>query len=243
MASKKKIDLNLDAGESADAQSSGLERQLMELVSSVNVACGGHAGDENTMGVAVGTAKELDLAIGAHPSYPDHENFGRVKIEMDYAVLTFSLTEQIRSLEDVCNEFGVVLSHVKPHGALYHVVSEDRKTANAFFEAVRRVNPELPIIGFAGSEFLEWAKALGFKTLREGFVDRRYDEEGFLKPRSEPGALIEIGAEAGEQAVALIDKADTLCIHGDTPNALRIARAVCASLSLAGVSIDRASSK
>lgn len=240
MGSKGKIDLNLDAGESADAQASGLEAQLFELVSSVNVACGGHAGDEHTMRYAVELAKKLDIAVGAHPSYPDPENFGRVKMEIDYAVLTFSLTEQIRALEDICNEHQVPLTHVKPHGALYHVVSEDRKTANAFFEAVRRVNPEMPIVGFAGSEFLEWAAAYGFKTLKEGFVDRRYDEEGHLKPRSEPGSLIEDILEAGDQAVSLVANVDTLCIHGDTPNALRIARAVCAALSRAGVRIDRA---
>jgi UPF0271 protein len=240
LASKGKIDLNLDAGESADAQASGLEEQLFQLVTSVNVACGGHAGDDKTMRFAVELAKSLDLAVGAHPSYPDPENFGREKMEIDTAVLAFSLTEQIRALEDVCNEFQVPLTHVKPHGALYHSVSEDRKVANAFFEAVRRVNPNLPVVGFAGSEFLEWAKANGFKTLREGFVDRRYDEDGRLKPRSEPGALIEDLVEAGDQAVSLVPEVDTLCIHGDTPNALRIARAVCAALSRAGVRIDRA---
>jgi 5-oxoprolinase (ATP-hydrolysing) subunit A len=235
---KKTIDLNLDAGESLDGLNGGTEEQLFALVSSVNIACGGHAGDLHTMRRAVQLAMKNDLAIGAHPSYPDPENFGRAVVEMDSEDLTYSLTEQIRALEEVCFESGVSIRHVKPHGALYHQLSEDRKVARAFFEALRRVGGNLAVTAMAGSDFHLWAKEAGFKTLGEGFVDRRYEDETHLRSRQEPGALIEDGREAGEQALTLLPRVDTLCIHADTPLALRIARSVCATLTQAGVTID-----
>ena len=233
---KKLIDLNLDAGESAE--SFGTELNLFGLVSSVNIACGGHAGTTHSMRQAIQLAMKNDLAIGAHPSYPDQENFGREPMQMDPEALTASLTEQIRALEELCAEVGVKLTHVKPHGALYHRLSEDRITARAFFEALRRVGGDLAVVGFADSNFLAWSKEAGFKTIREGFVDRRYDEDGQLKSRKEVGAVIEDGREAGEQALRLLPQVDTLCIHSDTPLALRVARGVCAALAQAGVAID-----
>ena len=233
---KKFIDLNLDAGESGE--SFGIELNLFGLVSSVNIACGGHAGNTHSMSQAIQLAMKNNLAIGAHPSYPDQENFGRAPMQIDPEALTASLTEQIRALEELCAEAGVKMTHVKPHGALYHRLSEDRLTARAFFEALRRVGGDLAVVGFAGSNFLVWSKDAGFRIISEGFVDRRYDEDGQLKARKEEGALIEDGREAGEQAIKLLPSVDTLCIHSDAPLALKVTRGVCAALAQAGVAID-----
>ena len=147
------IDLNLDAGESFEALTNGSEAALYDLVTSVNVACGGHAGDRETMGKAVHLAKQRGLNVGAHPSFPDLAGFGRVAMSLSHEALVLTLCEQIESLVTVCDQEKMMLTHVKPHGALYNIAANDRATAMAVIEATRRINKNLFIVGLAGTPF------------------------------------------------------------------------------------------
>lgn len=246
------IDLNLDAGESAESFANGTEEALYRLVSSVNVACGGHAGDEPSMREAVRLARKNDLAIGAHPSYPDRPGFGRKRLEISHGELVASLKSQIKALEAVAASEGARLSHVKPHGALYNVAASDEATAEAIIEAVKSVDSTLIVVGLAGSRFLELCNAKGLRAESEAFVDRGYERDGSLRARSKPDALIEDPAKAAARAIALAKgekiesvhgdliqiSATTLCMHGDTPNCLSTAHAVVAALKAHGISIS-----
>lgn len=235
---KSEIDLNLDAGENAEALANGSEAALYDLVSSVNIACGGHAGDAQTMATAVTMAKSRGLAIGAHPSYPDRKNFGRQRMEIDSRQLTEALRKQISDLQAICSKNGVRLSHVKPHGALYNVAADDRESANAIFAAVRAIDTNLAVVGLFGSPFIDWCRAAGLRAFGEAFVDRTYESNGRLRARSQPDALIEKPELAAAQALRLLESgADTLCIHGDSPNAQQIAAAVREELQRIGIRI------
>lgn len=225
------IDLNLDAGESPEALADGREASLYGLVTSVNIACGGHAGNAVTMEKAVARALEKNLNIGAHPSYPDLAGFGRTVLKLGFEPLVSSLCEQMESLIKICRNSGARLSHVKPHGALYNQAAFDRHTADAIIEAVRRTAPRAMIVGLAGSPFLGWCEAAGFESLAEGFPDRRYESDGTLRSREFADALITDPPEVGGQAVNLVTsppggRLDTLCIHGDSPTALQNVMAI-----------------
>jgi UPF0271 protein len=237
MNSKSGMDLNLDAGESAAALADGSEEQLYKLVKTVNIACGGHAGDASTMAQAVKLAHKHGLAIGAHPSFPDRASFGRQRMNIGHAELVDSLCAQIESLRAVV---AAPLGHIKPHGALYNLAAFDEKTASAIIEAVKRVDAKMTVVGLAGSAFLKWCSDAGLTVKGEAFVDRRYEPDGRLRAREHADALIEDAKLAGEQAraivfshsvtavngVAIPMRADTLCIHGDTKNALAVAKEV-----------------
>jgi UPF0271 protein len=241
------IDLNADVGEGYD------DRSLMPLVTSVNVACGGHAGDERTMSETVEAALRLRIAIGAHPSYPDREHFGRRELAIPLADVDAAIRDQVRALLAIAESAGSRLAHVKPHGALYNVAARDSAIARAVARAVRGVDPRLTLVGLAGSRLLEAAREAGLRAAGEAFADRRYAADGSLVPRSEPRALIHDPREAAAQAVSIVRdgvvtavdgrrvaiRAETLCIHGDTEGATAIAEAVRAGLLSAGVEIRR----
>ncbi|MEA5615111.1 5-oxoprolinase subunit PxpA [Nodularia spumigena] len=244
------IDLNADLGEAVDPAGRGVEDALIGLVSSVNVACGGHAGDDDTMRRVLDLAAGLGCAVGAHPSYPDRAGFGRVRVVMSASDLTDSLAEQIGRLERLAGAAGVVVTHVKPHGALYHDCGDSEAVARTVLDAANRVLERPVLVGAAGSAVLAWWSRWGGATLGEGFVDRRYGADGRLRLRSEAGALIGLPEEAGRQAVEIALRgraaadgswvgvpARTLCLHADSPGAVEIVRRVRADLEAAGVRV------
>ena len=240
MNSKLAIDLNLDAGEVSTALFDGSEEKLYQYVSSVNIACGGHAGDERSMRQAVRLARKYQLTVGAHPSFPDRQGFGRRPVVMDSGELKATLVDQIRALQAVCISEGLVLTHVKPHGALYNVAAEQEEIAFSVLAAVREVDPRLAIVGLANSNFIRLIRVHGLTALEEAFADRVYEANGTLRSRQHSDALIKDPQVAAAQALQIVKQlcvrsisgelvpinADTICIHGDSENALGIAQAV-----------------
>jgi UPF0271 protein len=245
------IDLNSDLGESPESLANGADFELMRHITSASIACGGHAGDARTMKRTLESAEELGVAPGAHPSYPDRANFGRVEIEIAIDELEASVREQIAALARLGNEVGVRLRHVKPHGALYHAVNRHREVALAIGRAVMAVDSKLITVGQAGSPCLDVWRNQGLRSAGEAFADRAYERDGTLRQRNLPSALLEDPECAARQAldIALRHKvglgdgselhllAKTLCIHSDTPGAAGIARVVSERLKAAGVQI------
>ena len=227
------IDLNADVGEREG------EETVYTLVTSVNVACGGHAGDEASMSAAVGLAGSHGVCVGAHPGYADREQFGRRSIALAPGALMRSLAEQVHALSRVCRSAGVPLVHVKPHGALYHDASARAEVALAIAEAVAQVGSDLPLVGLAGSSALATWAGRGLRVLREGFADRAYEADGTLRARRHADALILDPARAAEQALLLArsGRIDTLCVHADTPGAATILVAVRQALTGAGIEV------
>lgn len=229
------IDLNCDLGE--DPAAIARDEQLAGIVTSLNIACGGHAGDERTMAHFTQLAAKLGRSPGAHPSYPDRANFGRAEIAIAPAALGSSLREQLAALTRAAA--GVPITHVKPHGALYHAAAHCRDTAEMLARAVRDTCPHAAIVGPAGSPALDWWRAFGLAVIPEAFADRRYLSDGRLAPRTDPDAVLP-AAEAAQQALDIATgrgpltrdgiriplHAATLCIHSDTPGACDIARLV-----------------
>jgi UPF0271 protein len=243
------MDLNADVGERAKALSDGSEEALLRLVTSANVACGGHAGDAETMAATLALTKRLGVAAGAHPSYPDRAGFGRNSMGMSPAEIENVVFEQLHTLAGVARWAGCELCHVKAHGALYNDAAHDRGIAAAIARGVARWSREVVLVGLAGSVMVEVFAAHGFRTAAEAFADRAYEPDGTLRSRKLPGALITDPAQAAEQAVriaqeglvAAFDRRDvtvrarTLCVHSDTPDAARIAAAVREALVVLGV--------
>jgi UPF0271 protein len=229
----RRIDLNADVGEIAG------EEPLYALISSANIACGGHAGDETSMRRSVELAMHHGVAIGAHPSYPDRAGFGRVSIVMDSNALARAIAEQILALTRIAEAAGGTVVHVKPHGALYNDAATHPEIADAIAAGVASVSPSLVLVGLAGSAAIDSWAGRGLVPITEGFADRAYDANGLLVPRSIDGALITDPKAAAAQAVRLAEQGlcDTICVHGDTPGALSIARAVRSGLTRAGFSI------
>lgn len=246
-----RIDLNADVGESLGPWRMGDDERLVPLVSSVNVACGAHAGDPLTIATTVGLAARHGVAIGAHPGYPDLIGFGRRDLEMAPDELEASLVYQVGAVATFCREVGATLGHVKPHGALYNRAARDPVVADAIARAVRRVSSELLLVGLAGSVVLDAGRGAGLAVAAEAFADRAYESDGTLRSRRLPGALLGSADAAAAQAVAIaVDgtarshdggkvrvKADTICIHGDTPDAVAFAVAIREALQRAGVTI------
>jgi UPF0271 protein len=226
------IDLNADLGE-GDAY----DAELLKIVSSCNVACGGHAGDAETMRKTVLSAIENDVSIGAHPSYPDREGFGRRSGFMSGEELLDSLTAQINALNSVVTALGSVLTHVKPHGALYNDAVNDRALADIIASAISATVPGAAFVGLPNSELQNAAAEYDLVFVGEGFIDRAYQNDGQLVPRSELGAVHKSLDLVLPQAVSLVGKVDTLCIHGDTPGATEAAAAVRHALQKTGVEI------
>jgi len=234
------IDLNCDLGELPEMLADGREAALMECITSANVACGGHAGDARTMAACVGLAIENDVKIGAHPSYPDRENFGRKRIEISESELERSIATQIAALAEAATRSGTVLSHVKPHGALYHAADTDQQVARTVGRAARSVSPAFTLVGPTGSRALDTWREMGLAVAGEAFADRVYEADGKLRSRDRAGSLIHDAEQAALQAWTIAHErkviaadnseiplqAETICIHGDTPGAVTIAHAV-----------------
>ena len=234
------IDINCDMGELNELMDDGTYESLMDHVTSINVACGGHAGDDVMMNTMVKLAKDKKVNIGAHPSYPDKENFGRYEIDISISDLKDSISTQIINLIDIANKNGSELSHVKPHGALYNKAAEDKGLAMLIGEVVKSIDPLLPIMCLAGSQMITVLESIGLKAMPESFADRTYEPDGTLRKRSYSNALISNPQIASKQAFNIYYKkriiahegsefsidSETICIHSDTENALKIAKAV-----------------
>ena len=246
-----RIDLNCDMGELPEAIADGTQEALMRLITSVNIACGGHAGDEQTMKTTIEQALRWKLAIGAHPGYADRANFGRLELDVPPKEIATSVFDQVRALAEIAGRCGAHLIHVKPHGALYNQAVRDRGIAQAIAAGVARWSREVVLVGLAGSPMLDVFRGAGFAVAAEAFADRRYEPDGTLRSRKFEDALIREPAEAGWQALRIVERAaviacdgtevsvdaQTLCIHGDTPGAPEIAATVARILREAGVTL------
>ena len=245
-----RLDLNADVGEGVGQYSLGSDPEILQYVTSANIACGFHAGDPVIMRRTVLAAKERGVRIGAHPAYPDLQGFGRREMTLSPEEVRDAVLYQIGALQAFARACGMRLQHVKPHGALYNVASKDRAVAKAIAGAVAEADSTLILVGLAGSALLEAGRAVGLKVAGEAFADRAYTEEGTLLSRQLPGAVITDAREAALRAVQIAQgkvrtisgreitiRAETLCIHGDTPGAPEMARRIREGLEAAGVHI------
>src|SRR6266700_5550331 len=251
MESLIRIDLNCDMGELPEAIADGTQEALLRSITSANVACGGHAGDERTMRTTIEQAMRAGVAVGAHPGYPDRENFGRLELKMSPDAVANSVYEQVRVLAEVAAKCGAKLVHVKPHGALYNQAVKNRELAEAITRGVGKYSKDLVLMGLAGSPMLDVFREAGFAVAAEAFADRRYEPDGTLRSRKFEDALIRDPVEAGRQALGIVEQgtvvasdgsevavdAQTICIHGDTPGAPQIAATVARTLREAGVTL------
>jgi UPF0271 protein len=245
------IDINCDMGESFGAYKIGEDEKIIPYVSSANIACGYHAGDPLVMDRTVRLAGEHGVAVGAHPGFPDLLGYGRRSLETFPGEVRRYVLYQVGALAAFCRVHKVKLQHVKPHGALYNLAARDEKTAREIIEAVTSYDPELILVALSGSLLAEMAGAAGLKVAREVFPDRAYLADGRLAPRLLPGAVIQEVDQVRERVVRLITrgtvisiegpeielKADTLCLHGDTPGAWMLAKTIGEALSEAGISV------
>lgn len=229
-----KIDLNCDLGEGI-----GNDEAIMPHITSANIACGFHAGDEITMRETLRLAKRFGVNAGAHPSWKDRENFGRKEMNASPEETEKLVFEQIQILMAIAKEEGVTLTHVKPHGALYNQSAKDVQLANAIARAIKTVSVDLILVGLAGSRSIEAGRVVGIRVAAEGFPDRGYNADGSLMSRLLPGALIESPEEVTQHAVELIRRGgmDTLCLHGDHPNAAENAKLLRKSLEQNGIKV------
>jgi 5-oxoprolinase (ATP-hydrolysing) subunit A len=233
----RSVDLNSDVGEGFGAWPGGPDRELMNIITSANIACGFHAGDPSIMRRTCEMAVEKKVAIGAHVSYPDLAGFGRRFIDMKPDELADAVVYQLGALAGVAHAAGGSVKYVKPHGALYNTIVRHDDQANAVATAVRMFDPTLPLLGLPGTDSaIERAAAEhGLKFRFEGFADRGYTPEGTLIPRSQPGALLTDEIEATNQAVDLAGRGITsICLHSDTPGAAELGAAVAVGLLQAG---------
>lgn len=239
------MDINCDMGESFGQYALGRDSELMPLVSSVNVACGMHAGDPLVMEKTVRLAAASGVRVGAHPGYPDLQGFGRRAMDLTLEEVEAFVLYQISALAGFARAAGVNLAHVKPHGALYNRAAQDIALARAVARAVARFDTRLILVGLAGSALIEAGVEQGLQVAHEGFPERGYNPDGTLMSRRQPGSVIDDPARAAAQALHLAQNGiemitgegklcrvsvDTLCIHGDSPNALTVASAVRAAL-------------
>jgi len=245
------IDLNCDMGESYGAWHMGNDEAVLQYVTSANIACGFHGGDPGTMRQTVAAALAQGVSLGAHPSLPDLVGFGRRVMQISPAEAYDMVVYQIGALAGVAAAQGARLHHVKAHGALYNMAVKDAPLAQAICRAVRDVDASLVLYGLAGSELVRAAQDLGMPVASEVFADRTYQDDGSLSPRSRPGAMIEDLETAVTQVIRMASEgkvrsvsgkdvpvqADTLCIHGDQPNAVIFATGIRAALEKAGIAV------
>lgn len=249
MTAARTIDVNCDCGELPAQLAAGVDDALTRAVTSINIACGGHAGDESSMTRLVRVAKAAGTRIGAHPSYPDITNFGRVSMHLGADALRASLCDQITRLVAICLREGATLTHIKPHGALYHDCGDPTIAAIVADAAASAAGRNVVLIAAATSPAAARWETAGLRVRREGFADRAYEADGTLRARSAPGALLSASA-AAQQAVLLASQravivagshvpvpCDTICVHGDGPDALATAHAVLAALRTAGITV------
>lgn len=241
-----RVDLNADVGEGM-----GDDAALLDIVTSANIACGVHAGDARTMADTVALCLMRGVAIGAHPSFDDREGFGRRDMNMAPEAARALVLRQIEALATIAAAAGARLKHVKPHGALYNMAARDPTLAGAIAEAVREFDPSLLLVGLAGSALVSAGEMAGLRVASEAFADRAYRKDGTLVPRSQPGALIEDADLAVARALDMVKtaavrsidgeivalRAETICVHGDTPGAAAMAGVLRAALRDAGVTV------
>ena len=239
-------DINCDMGEGV-----GNDEQLMPFISSVNIACGKHAGDTTTMRETILLAQKQGVKIGAHPSFDDKKNFGRAEMNLPETELYNLVFSQMEELQNICQSVGAQLHHVKPHGALYNLSAHDARTAALIARAVKNFNSDLILFGLSGSHSISEAKLIGLKTASEVFADRTYQDDGSLTSRKEVNALIESDTQALTQVLEMIEygilttvtnkkiklQADTVCIHGDGAHAVTFAKKIFESFKAKGIEI------
>ncbi|EGC95984.1 5-oxoprolinase subunit PxpA [Escherichia fergusonii] len=242
-----KIDLNADLGEGCAS-----DAELLTLVSSANIACGFHAGDAQTMQASVRGAVKNGVAIGAHPGFPDRENFGRTAMQLPPETVYAQTLYQIGALAAITHAEGGVMRHVKPHGMLYNQAAKEPQLADAIAKAVHACDPALILVGLAGSELIRAGKHYGLTTRQEVFADRGYQADGSLVPRSQPGALIEDEEQSLAQTLEMVQngrvksitgewtpvEAQTVCLHGDGEHALAFARRLRAAFLERGIAVQ-----
>ena len=251
----KTIDLNADLGESPDHAGLNQEAGIIAFVSSANIACGGHAGDDHSMAFMIRAAKEHGTVIGAHPAYPDPDNFGRRSLNLENDIspseLRRSLAEQTVRLIEIAAQNDMAVSYVKPHGALYNDAVFDREKAALIADAVAGLDQDLILMGAPNSEMKQAAEARGLRFVAEGFIDRRYTDDGHLQSRKIDGAVLESQPERLAQLNQILDEGSvttasdatlkldvqTLCLHGDSDGALETARRVRDAITAKGLTI------
>lgn len=247
----KHIDLNSDLGESFGQWRMGDDAAMLSIVSSANVACGFHAGDPAGILQTLRQAKERNVAIGAHVSYPDLSGFGRRNMDVASADLVADVIYQIGALKGLAAAVGAKVSYVKPHGALYNTIAHDKRQAQDVINAILAVDSSLSLVCLAGSELTEWAAQAGLTVVSEAFADRAYTPEGTLVSRREKGAVLHDPQQVAQRMLQLategtiqaIDgsvtriKADSICVHGDSPGAVEMARQVRITLEAAGIAV------
>ena len=246
------MDLNSDLGESFGSWRLGDDTAMLDVVSSANIACGFHAGDPRTLLTTCERAAERGVTIGAQVGYRDLPGFGRRFIDYETDDLIADVLYQISALDGLARVAGSRVRYVKPHGALYNTIVHHEQQAAAVVEAVRRYDPELPVLGLPGSAFLRLAADKGLRTVREAFADRGYQSDGTLVPRRSPGAMLRdpevVGARMARlvtegtlvaaDGTTLVVRAESICVHGDSPGAVVMARAVSDALRAQGVRVE-----
>lgn len=242
----KRIDLNADLGEGY-----AYDADLMGLITSCNIACGGHAGDEASMETALMLAKQHSVNAGAHPSFPDRENFGRIDYPLRGDGLVTALAEQVTNLMKVAARHDIQLSHLKPHGALYNLAAQDEDLANTVAAITAQLLPTAALVGPPKSQLTKAAAKHGLSFMAEGFADRAYEDDGQLRSRTLEGAMLTNPDQQTEQVLGMVLNGrvmtypgnhlnldvDTICVHGDTPGALHTARVLLSQLKANGIEI------
>lgn len=246
-----RVDLNADVGESFGAWTMGDDRALMESITSANIACGGHAGDPVVMRRTVRLAREHGVAVGAHPGFADLQGFGRRELRMAPDDVEALVLSQVGALAAIARAEGVALRHVKPHGALYNMAARDTALADAIARAVKAFDPGLVLFGLSGSLLIQAGEAAGLRTASEVFADRAYLQDGGLVDRTVAGAVVHDATVVVDRAVQMVRdgsvvaangariglRAETICLHGDTPGAAALAREVRRGLEAHGVEV------
>jgi UPF0271 protein len=243
------IDLNSDLGESFGQWRMGDDAAMLDIVTSANVACGFHAGDPAGIQRTLNAAADKGVAIGAHVAYPDLVGFGRRNMDIAEDELTADVIYQIGALQALARSAGTQVSYVKPHGALYNTIANDRRQADAVIKAITMLDNSLVLVCLAGSALIGWAREAGLACVAEAFADRAYTPEGTLVSRRLPGAVLHDAEQVGERMLRLVNEgvveatdgslatieADSICVHGDSPGAVDMARALRRHLERAGV--------
>ncbi|MDK2855471.1 MAG: 5-oxoprolinase (ATP-hydrolyzing) subunit [Bacillota bacterium] len=246
-----RVDLNSDVGESFGAYKLGLDAEVLKHVTSANIACGLHAGDPMVMAKTVALAAENGVGVGAHPGYPDLQGFGRRNMNLTPDEVKNFVIYQVGALAAFARAAGRPLQHVKAHGALYNMAAKDAKLARAIAEGVKAAAPDAILLALAGSEMVKAAREVGLKVAQEVFADRAYNPDGTLVPRSQPGSMIHDPEVAIPRAVRMVTEgkvtaitgeeisiqADSICVHGDNPEAIAFVARIRDALAAAGVEV------
>lgn len=247
-----RIDINVDAGEGFGIYRVGKDEEILKLVSSANIACGFHAGDPLQMARTIELCLRNEVAVGAHPGYPDLMGFGRKAMSFNPEEIKNIILYQVGALLSIAKALGVTVEHVKPHGALYNKAAVDVETAHAVIEAVLSLDGPA-LVGLAGSKLVQLAKSRGLRVLEEGFADRNYEADGTLVSRNDSCSVISDPMEAAQRVIKMVKESkitsrdgkeinlqvDTICIHGDTDSAVSIAKEIRRALAANGIRLTR----